>query len=88
MKVKKILIVVSNYYDEISNNLIKGATDYFDSNQTDSLANSIIINSLEIINIFLSHIELIFSQFPGLSHQNCFCFSYYLAVTIHEKCHC
>ena len=28
----KILIVVSNYYKEISNNLIKGATDYLKKN--------------------------------------------------------
>lgn len=50
MEVKKILIVVSDYYDEISNNLIKGATGYLDLNKNDFLANNIIINN-EIKNV-------------------------------------
>jgi len=40
-KMKKILIVVSDYYEEVAKGLVKGCTDYFTLNKSKLKANSI-----------------------------------------------
>ena len=38
---KKVLIVVSDYYEEVAQGLIKGATDYFSLNKSELVVNDI-----------------------------------------------
>ena len=40
---KKVLIVVSYYYEKVAQGLIKGSTEYFDNNKDDSLDRDILI---------------------------------------------
>ena len=40
---KKVLIVVSDYYEDVAAGLIKGATEYFDINKDELFGREILI---------------------------------------------